>query len=235
MAKNVNRVLRYAAYRSGTRRMMLDLQRQLRRRSTIGPAFAAFVDHLRNDAAIDPDALAKLAEAWGNPYSADVSYLEAVVRHARAAKKPILECGSGLTTLVLAAATPPGFPVFSLENDQRWHGRVTRVLRDGGHTPTVLHAPLTDYSYGRWYRVPSELPEAFGLVVCDGPPGDEASRGALLPVLRDRLSGAIVLVDDTDRPVESSFLSAWREDFDVEVETQSDVGRPFAVVKVPET
>ena len=47
--------------------------------------------------------LSRLRTAWGNPsYTASVSYLEAVASRTIGADGPILECGSGLSTLLIA-------------------------------------------------------------------------------------------------------------------------------------
>ena len=50
----------------------------------------------------NPRTLAWLRQGWGNEgYSADTSYLEAIRHWASRVHGPILECGSGLTTLLL--------------------------------------------------------------------------------------------------------------------------------------
>src|SRR5215471_4744879 len=65
---------------------------------------------------------------WGNAgWSADRAFLSAVVRHAAATRGPIVECGTGLTTLMLAVvAARTGQRVVSLEHEPRW----TRQLCD---------------------------------------------------------------------------------------------------------
>ena len=49
----------------------------------------------------DPTILGKLEYGWANPISASTEYLLECVSYASKAKLPILECGSGLSTIVI--------------------------------------------------------------------------------------------------------------------------------------
>jgi hypothetical protein len=64
-----------------------------------------YVEALRAVADRDVDAPARLAgmrSAWGNDgWSADLEYLRAVADRMRGVTGPVLECGSGLTTIVM--------------------------------------------------------------------------------------------------------------------------------------
>jgi hypothetical protein len=161
--------------------------------------------------------LSSLARAWGNyGFAPPREYVEVVAEHARRTRGPVLECGSGLTTLVLAAlAGRRGVPVLSLEHLEEWRRSVAAALAAlNAPASRVLAAPLRDYGAFAWYAVPPELPRDFRLVVCDGPPGDtKGGRYGLLPVLQDKLApGALILLDDADRPDEAAILDRWRRE-----------------------
>ena len=154
-----------------------------------------------------------LRSAWGNfGYTADLSYLSAVLDYAMKARGPILECGSGLTTFLLAIAGRHS--VWSLEHLDEWQRRIQTPLNWTGTSANVLLAPLQRYGWYDWYTVPAELPSDFRLVICDGPPGNTlGGRYGLMPVLRHKLhEGATILLDDAERPEEQSVLQQWAKE-----------------------
>ena len=163
-----------------------------------------------------PVLLQALRRAWGDEgYSANLEYLQEVARHAVAAEGPILECGSGLTTILLGAlAGRHGVVVHTVEHSAEWYRRVAEVLREYGITGVRLHlAPLLDRGSFAWYDVPEDVwPDEFRLVVCDGPPGDtKGGRYGLLPLVGARLPpGSVVLLDDATRQSEIAALGRWR-------------------------
>jgi hypothetical protein len=153
-----------------------------------------------------------LVYGWGNgDWSALPEYLEAVASYCRGASTPILECGSGLTTLVMASL---GAEIYALEHDSFWRRRVEDKLDQFGLSARVIAAPLRSYGTFDWYDVDVATMPRFSLVVCDGPPG-ETTRGGrygLLPVMRERLAdGCTVLLDDADRSGEREVLQGWAE------------------------
>src|SRR5881296_3729307 len=77
------------------------------------------------------EALVRLREAWGNPsFAAKLEYLEEVARRGASVGGPILECGSGLTTLLLGlVAVRRGVDVWTLEHLPDWHDRVAQDLK----------------------------------------------------------------------------------------------------------
>jgi BNR repeat-containing family member len=158
--------------------------------------------------------LRDLIYGWNNAWSAGEEYLEACVRDALACRGPILECGSGLTTIVLGAiAQRSAGRVWSLEHSQEWGDRVARYLatyRIG--TVSLAIRPLKDYGGFSWYQPPlRDLPRAFHLVVCDGPPGTtEGGRYGLAPIMKERLApGCVILLDDAGRQEEQSIARRW--------------------------
>ena len=122
-------------------------------------------DHIEDDRAF----LLRLRGAWGNEaFSADVSYLQQLIRRVRDCRGPILECGSGLTT-VLAERT--GATVWSLEQDETWARHLERALVDNRiERVRLLQRPLRSFDQFLWYDVETlDLPRHFPLVLCDGP------------------------------------------------------------------
>jgi predicted O-methyltransferase YrrM len=157
---------------------------------------------------------ARAAAAWGNPLCApDLDYLLGVATAAAQTSGAILECGSGLTTLVLATIAPGR--VVSLEHNPVWLWQMRLEIRRLGlhRSVRLLHAPLEEHGAVRWYRRPPGA-ECFDVVVCDGPPAHHASRYGLLPVMSDRLNqGALILLDDVARKDEAEVVRRWQVDF----------------------
>jgi predicted O-methyltransferase YrrM len=130
----------------------------------------------------------------------------------------IVECGSGVSTIVLARllrARGRGSLV-ALEHDEGWATRVAELLRGEGldHVARVVHAPLSGAP--RWYdrAALDGLPDAVDLLIVDGPPayapGDELRRAPALELLDPRLAaGATVVLDDLDRQGERDVLAGW--------------------------
>jgi predicted O-methyltransferase YrrM len=177
----------------------------------------------------------ELVDGWDNKrWSAGVEYLDAVARASLDEDGPILECGSGLTTLVLATiARRNGAQLWTLEHDARCYELVQARLRRFGLEANVLRSPLRDYGSFDWYDVqPSALP-SFSLVVCDGPPKrTRGGRLGLLPVLDDRLGPrCLILLDDASRAEEREVLSRWAEERPLWYELRG-VSRPYAAVEL---
>ncbi|MEM9531713.1 MAG: hypothetical protein AAGA23_12400 [Pseudomonadota bacterium] len=159
----------------------------------------------------------RLALAWGNlGYAAGVSYLTLVGRHAARTQGPVLECGSGATTLLMGAVTQlRQVPVVALEHNPDWHAYVSELLSFLGFDHVRLElAPLTQYDEFQWYQAPADSAEGpYRLVVCDGPPGKtRGGRYGLLPVMGPQLSrDCMILLDDTHRSGEKQVIDHWRK------------------------
>ena len=182
-------------------------------------SFRRAVQAFRRDPASATDAgshvLADLTYGWGNEgYSAGNEFLAACIASALVAKSAMLECGSGLTTIVLGiVAERRRLPLWTLEHLEEWAEPVRRRLA-ALRLPAVhlCAGPLTQYPEFDWYTPPlGAMPRAFDLVVCDGPPG--ATRGGrvgLVPVMRERLApGAVILLDDASRSPERLIAERW--------------------------
>jgi hypothetical protein len=162
-----------------------------------------------------------LVYGWGNPqWSALPEYLEAIAAAASATSGPVLECGSGLSTLVLATIRAGGGPVCALEEDAEWAARVERALARHGLAADVQYSPVRPYGHFDWYSVdPLALP-VVSLVVCDGPRGStRGGRYGLLPVAGTRLArGCRILLDDAARDEELHVLDRWAAEYHARIE-----------------
>lgn len=185
----------------------------------------------------DSALLQHLSWCWGNEgYSGDCSYLQQVIAAARQADGPVLECGSGLTTLLLAIyAGGRGLPVYSLEHMAQWQAHVMQTLARTRLPGTVLLTSIGSHGEFDWYQLPEEVPGGIRLVICDGPPG--ATRGGrfgLLPVCRPRLApGCTILLDDAEREAEQKAVARWTTEYGLDCQLQRSQNGCFAELTVP--
>jgi hypothetical protein len=178
--------------------------------------------------------LEALSRAWGNEgFSANLPFLAEVATQAAHAEAPILECGSGLTTIVLGLlAGRRGVPVHTLEHMPDWFAQVSTVLQRHRIPGVQLHlTPLIEYGSFEWYDLPKvEWPGEFRLVVCDGPP-NLGGRYGLLPLLGPQLpAGAIILLDDATDPAEILVRQRWQAERWMREEVHEGRGRAYAVL-----
>ena len=158
---------------------------------------------------------------WTEHWSAAEDFLLLIAEHCLEQQPAsILECSSGLSTLVLARCCQLNGQgqVLSLENGDEF-ARATQdnlqVLGLEDHAQ-VLHAPLEAQEVNgrtfQWYRLPAALPEDIDILVVDGPPGflQPLSRYPALPLLRQRLShGCHLFLDDAARDDEKIIAERW--------------------------
>ena len=179
-----------------------------------------------------------LRAASGNlKAAAEADFLAEVASTVRALTPAVVvECGSGLSTLVLGAITrTSSCRIVSLEQDASWLAKTQRdIARFRLESVQIVHAPLVSRGDFSWYSLPNELPDRIDVVVCDGPPGDTpGGRYGLVPTLRDRLSGSTILVDDANRPAERSAIGKWQSEYRADVSWKPEFKRGLAVVRMP--
>jgi predicted O-methyltransferase YrrM len=134
----------------------------------------------------------------------------------------ILECGSGLTTLIMARACQLNGRgrVISLENGAEFVDTSYEVIRhyDLSDFIDIIHAPLTAVKVGdeiyQWYTL-DDLPDySFDVFSIDGPPGflQNQSRYPALPLLKQHLhKGSDVFLDDAARDDEKALVQRWQQ------------------------
>lgn len=153
------------------------------------------------------------ASGWAIPDDA-LDLLAGLVREHRPGL--VLEAGSGRSTIVLAHALRDvnRGRLLALEHDPDFAHENYCYLRVNNLAAgaDVLYAPLGEngwYAEAAWRDL-----EGIDLLLVDGPPGHVAplARYPALPNLRDRLTpGALVILDDTNRPDEQETLRRWQE------------------------
>lgn len=183
------------------------------------------------------ELLSELMTGWSNEgYAANLEYLEEVAKRSVRTKGPILECGSGATTILLGSlCARRQIEVWSLEHSPEWQERVSEALeRNGISGVHVCSSPLVEYGEFVWYDPPlTQMPTEFSLVVCDGPPGTtKGGRYGLLPVMGSRLRpGSTILLDDAGRPGEAELIKRWESEVAFETQIIESQGRGFAVMR----
>ncbi len=158
-------------------------------------------------------------------WAASPDFLLAIARHARAAQpRIIVECSSGVSTLVLArTAQLNGLGhVYSLEHDAEYAEATRQNLRHYklDNYATVITAPLVAHSLREqnwpWYDLKKlTIDQPIDLLVIDGPPEltRDHARYPAGPLLFTRLApGAAVFLDDAARPFEKDIVAWWSEE-----------------------
>jgi predicted O-methyltransferase YrrM len=159
----------------------------------------------------------------------------------------IVECGSGVSTVwaALALRTLGGSGrVVALEHDAAFRESTLAALAEHGlgDLAEVRLAPIdtvaVDGQDRPWYTA-SALDGLDGIEVLfvDGPIGSLApeSRYPAVPLLRDRFApGAVILLDDADRPEEQQVLAHWLADWPQLDSQQLPLEKGAARIVVPE-
>lgn len=165
----------------------------------------------------------------GLPYtekwSAAADFMELIVNHCLQRKPSrIMECSSGLTTLMLARCCQINSHghVYSLENGEEYAANTRTWLNKYGleSYATVIYAPLEDINLKgidfSWYSM-TQLPDTLvDMLVVDGPPGflQSNSRYPALPILIKRLiRGCKIFLDDAAREDEKRIAEYWQSEF----------------------
>lgn len=157
-------------------------------------------------------------------WSASPDFLKLIAAHCLEHKpKTILECSSGASTLILAAACRANGRgrVLSLEHEAEHAARTRKELERQGLDiyAEVRLAPLesVEISGQRWlWYQHQDLPSDIELLVIDGPPGrlQPLSRYPALPLLRQHLAAdAWIFLDDAARADEQEAVRLWLETF----------------------
>lgn len=188
------------------------------------------------------EAIEKFRRAWGNEsFSADVTYISEAISRVRGCTAPILECGSGITTLIAALALEgTDLPLWSLEQDQEWAEFVgSRLKKNNIRNVELRYAPLVELDGYVWYDISNiDMPKHFDLVLCDGPAvfekwGDSSLqwRYGLLPALSNKgVYVKEILLDDAAEARAPNLLLRWEREFHMHGGAVQTADGDFAVV-----
>lgn len=142
--------------------------------------------------------------------------------------KTILECGSGLSTLIFAryAENNPEVKVVSLEHDQKYFDQTALLLGSLIKRVELLRCDLIENSEhsatdeALIYDVDLSKYPKFDFVLIDGPPSGAGGREQIFPWIFRRLNkDCEVWLDDGDRPQESQAIKNWKEKYNIVVES----------------
>lgn len=169
----------------------------LRRRD--GSTLRHVVEKVRAGAETYED-MAEARRFMNNPWTASETLLLTAVKLARRAEDFIIEAGSGLSTVLMAAASKR--TVFALEHDPH-HANVLRHLAELSGVSNIGLC-MCEVKDG-WYDLSGKsLPEHFTFGLNDGPPRQIGDRLRFF----ERLSVDTVLCDDTD---DLAYMTALRQ------------------------
>ncbi|MEQ9451259.1 MAG: hypothetical protein RJQ07_06710 [Pseudomonadales bacterium] len=165
---------------------------------------------------VERDLIADLYAHWGDPLSrADESYLRSCLAHIKVSKSHILQCGVGLSTMVMAVSNMRGAGdnhLWSLTDDPHW-ANVMRSWLTQYHirnTHIVVCSPRIFDGYV-WYNVDTrQLPKGITLAL---PSGGSASVGGavgLIARMGDELSdNCVVLARDLKKEADRQQVADW--------------------------
>lgn len=171
------------------------------------------------------DLCARLQLNAGIPYSehwsAAADFLELIVDEVINLKPAtILECGSGVSTLMLAAACRESGQgrVLSLEHQQEYASDLRDIVASYALQEFVtiidaplVHTPVNGLDY-QWYSLDNLVECDIDMMVIDGPPGrlQKNSRYPALPLLAGRMAPACsIFLDDAAREDEREIVRLW--------------------------
>lgn len=177
--------------------------------SVFPPSFGEAVEAIKAGTHI-PAAFQALFDGWdlfsgrsplGNPWTLEPTALQELYDQAKAASAPVLEMGSGLTTLVLGLALEgTGQAVHVLEcHLESWRKTGEALERFGIGNVELHYAPLVPIGEKPEEVAYTEvdLPETFGLALVDGPYHSPQRKSALW-ALRSHLRNATLIIDDVE-------------------------------------
>lgn len=153
------------------------------------------------------DTFIEAFKAHGNRWGAPPDVLQIASSLAKASQLPIMEMGSGLSTIVMAASTEQR--VWTTEHEPRYAEDLKNMaVLAGVRNIALLSSPLKD----GWYDLDAEmatLPEKFGLGFVDGPPRVHGTRMKFFETLAHRCE--VILCDDAADTTYAGKLKAWAE------------------------
>ena len=152
----------------------------------------------------DIELLSEARRYTHNPFGALEDVLTLATFSARKVDGPILEIGSGLTTILMAAANPD-HEVYCIEHDPGWAAQTEAMAYGAGVTNIAI---CTQPIRNGWYDLSDiELPGEFALALVDGPTRQLGSR---MPFY-ERFGEACetIIVDDVDDPTYAKAIATW--------------------------
>ena len=187
-------------------------------RRQIGLSLKHVADLIRDEQETDDD-LEEARKTVFNPWGAEVDFLRIALLLTRKCDGPIIEAGSGLSTILMAAARPD-LTVWCIEHDPMHSLKLDQMSRQAGvFNIKVIDTPIRD----GWYDLSEdmdEIPAKFAFGIVDGPPRLLGDRMGFFSLLGERCS--VIMADDADDWSYQEKLRMWAAERDMVVETETD-------------
>ncbi len=179
-------------------------------------------------------------------FTADPVFLVRVEMLMRA-KRPasVVEFGAGVSTVFWPYVLREWGGALRAFDHEEVYGSITRgrLAQHGWPADLLRIAPLGAVQvHGqtrKWYAIsPGDLPDRIDFLIVDGPPEQSTplARYPALPVLRDRLApGAVIILDDADRPDERAMVRLWLKEFPGSTVRYEPGAKGFAVFTLAQT
>ena len=141
-----------------------------------------------------------------NERSAESNALAVAIRLAEDADGPIIESGSGISTILMAAATE--HTVYCLEHSEHYAQRL-RQLAHGANAQNIglCLAPLKNGFYDLTGKT---LPDRFAFGFNDGPPRELGDRRKFMDIFSAKTG--VIMCDDVGAHDDKTFLQTWADE-----------------------
>lgn len=169
------------------------------------------------DGRVADSIVADLYAHWGDPLSQnDEVYVRSCLAEATAADGAILQCGTGLMTLLLGAVCDrednKAKHVWCLENDEHWANMMRSWLTEYRiRKAHLINAPAESFVGYTWYGIDTNrLAKKYALVICDG--ARATPRGAIgtIKQIESRLADNFaILARNISKASELKYLAGW--------------------------
>ncbi|MFK7913577.1 MAG: hypothetical protein AB8B93_06650 [Pseudomonadales bacterium] len=194
------------------------------RRALTGPAKGSL------DGEVINDIFAGMGET---SLAADDPFVTTALESAANVEGPVLQCGAGPMTLLLAIAMQRRSQyLWTLEHNTSWaHMLRSTLSRYDIRAGQILNAPAEAFGDHIWYVVDvKHLPRDIGLVVCDGSNVLPNGMRGVVRRLENHLSHrCVLLVRNTSRPKDLDFASKWAKSQSAPF-ILNDKGEPFVKI-----
>lgn len=163
------------------------------------------------------ELIGKLFAAWGDRLKDERRhYIQRCLAEATRATGPILQCGSGLLSVLIGMvcqqSDDPAKRLWVLEHDPHW-GNLARSwleARDIKHAH-IIYAPAEQFDgYLSYVLDPSRLPSNFALVLSEASAALPGSTRGVVTRMADHLGNrCVILGRNARRPKDLKFLADW--------------------------
>jgi predicted O-methyltransferase YrrM len=190
-------------------------------RRQMGETLKYVAGKLRDKTETDDDIQEAMKFA-NNLFGAPLHVLKIAIGLARTSTKDVLEIGSGLSTVLVAAACPDR-RVWAIEHHPAHAQKLREMVKAAGVKNVVL---ITAPIKGGWYDLSEDwhvFPGQFGLAIVDGPPRSEGKRFKFFEMFGHRVE--TMLFDDADTDGYLEALTGWAAEngWQIEAEDRSAV------------